>query len=398
MSHEIATKAHLNKLDGDRRRRRSSRIILFSVLLMTTAVAWGYFATLDQTSRATGQIIPAGRDQIIQAPDGGQITRILVREGDHVKARQPLFLLDQAKVSAGVDEAKGRVAALQAQMARIEAELFDKPLSFPSDSSQFAELEASQKQLYLKRRTSLHEQLASLDRMRALAQNELELNQPLLKSGDVSRSEVMRLQRQVVDIEAQSDNTRNKYLQDLQAEYAKVGEDLVTAREVLKQRQAGMLDTVIRAPTDGVVKNVRFTTEGGVLRAADELAQIVPTGQELIVEAKVSPSDIAYIRVGQGASLKFDAYDSSIFGSADGVVTYISPDTLSEQSPGTAERTFYRVHIRVDTRHMKGPAGHAVQLQPGMTATVEIKTGSGTVLGYLLKPIIKTLAEAMNEK
>ena len=153
-----------------------------------------------------------------------------------------------------------------------------------------------------------------------------------------------------------------------------------------------------RAPTDGVVKNVRFTTEGGVLRAADELAQIVPTGQELIVEAKVSPSDIAYIRVGQGASLKFDAYDSSIFGSADGVVTYISPDTLSEQSPGTAERTFYRVHIRVDTRHMKGPAGHAVQLQPGMTATVEIKTGSGTVLGYLLKPIIKTLAEAMNEK
>ncbi|MEY4160354.1 MAG: hypothetical protein RLZZ136_975, partial [Pseudomonadota bacterium] len=190
----------------------------------------------------------------------------------------------------------------------------------------------------------------------------------------------------------------NKYLQDLQTEYAKVGEDLVTAQEVLKQRQAAMQDTVITASTDGVVKNVRFTTIGGVLRAGDELAQIVPTGEELIVEAQVSTSDIAYIRQGQGASLKFDAYDSSIFGSADGVVTYVSPDTLSEQQSGGPERTFYRVHIRVDTRPMKGLGGQAVALQPGMTATVEIKTGDNTVLGYLMKPILKTVSESMQER
>jgi adhesin transport system membrane fusion protein len=398
MSHELATQVHLTKLDAERRQRRSSRIILSSALLMASAIGWGYYAKLDQTSRATGQIIPAGHDQIIQAPDGGQIKQILVKEGDHVEAHQPMFLLDQVKMRAGVDEARGRLAALEAQMARIDAELFDKPLSFPAGAGQFHDIEASQQQLYTKRRIALHEQLASLDRMHSLAQNELDLNQPLLKSGDVSRSEVIRLQRQVVDIEAQSSNTRNKYIQDLQAEYAKVGEDLVTAREVLKQRLAGMQDTVIRAPTAGVVKNVRFTTEGGVLRAADELAQVVPTGQELIVEAKVSPSDIAYIRPGQGASLKFDAYDSSIFGGADGVVTYISPDTLSESGPGGGEHTYYRVHIRVDTRNMKGLGGRPVQLQPGMTATVEIKTGGGTVLNYLLKPLVKTLSEAMNEK
>ncbi len=398
MSNQPFPHYHQSSGDSQRRRHRSSIIILLSAAIFACTIGWAYFAHLDQISRATGQIIPAGRVQVIQAPDGGQIVQILVKEGDKVRRGQTLFLLDRTKVGAAVNEGRSRASALQAQMTRIEAELFDKPLVFPASLADFADLQANQRQLYSKRRTALQQQLASLERMRGLVQRELTMNEPLLASGDVSRSEVMRLERQVVDVQAQIDNTRNKYLQDLQTEYAKVGEDLATAQEVLKQREASLQDTVIVAPTDGVIKNVRFTTQGGVLRAGDELLQIVPTGEELIVEAKVSPADIAYVQVGQGASLKFDAYDSSIFGSADGTVAYISPDTLSEQAPGAPEHTFYRVHVRVDTRSMRPVAGKQVQLQPGMTATVEIKTGDNTVMGYLMKPIIKTMSESMNER
>ena len=398
MPNHLAPLDYINPTATVRRRKRASLIIVLSATLLALASLWAHFAHLDQISRASGQIIPAGRVQVIQAPDGGQILRIHVKEGDVVRRGQVLFELDNIKAQASVDEGKGKVAAFEAQLARIEAELFDKPLVFPAEASAFPALTASQRALFVKRRTALNGQIAALRQMHSLAQNELAMNQPLLASGDVSRSEVMRLERQSIDVEAQIENTKNKYLQDLQAEYAKVREDLGSAQEVLKQRQSTLQDTIIVAPTDGVVKNVRFTTLGGVLRAGDELLQIVPTGEELIAEAKVSPSDIAYVRLGQGASVKFDAYDSSIYGDAEGTVTYISADTLAEQTPGAPEHTFYRVHIRLDTHHMKAPTGQAIQLQPGMTTTVEIRTGNNTVLGYLFKPIIKTISESMGER
>lgn len=309
-----------------------------------------------------------------------------------------LFALDPVRTKAAVDEGRERVAALEAQMARIEAELFDRQLVFPPSLNAFRDVEENQRQLFQKRRASLNGQLASLNHMHKLVVQELAMNRPLLDTGDVSRSEVMRLERQVVDIQSQIENTRNRYLQDLQTEYAKVGEDLETAREVLKQREAALQDTVIVAPTNGVVKNVRFTTQGGVLRPGDEMLQIVPTDEELIAEAKVSPSDIAYIRPGQGATIKFDAYDSSIYGSAEGTVTYVSPDTLTEQVPGAPERPYYRVHIKVDTSRMKVIDKNKIQLQPGMTVTAEIKTGNNTVLSYLMKPITKTISGSLTER
>ena len=374
--------------------RRSSKIIMLSAAAFVGVTIWSAFADLDQISRASGQIIPSGKVQVVQAPDGGQITKILVREGDRIRRGQVLFELDAVRAKAAVDEGRGRVASLQAQMARIEAELFDRPLVFPASLDGFDDLKMNQRQLLEKRKAALNGQLNSLGRMRSLAVQELDMNRPLLQTGDVSRSEVMRIERQVVDIASQIENTRNRYLQDLQADYAKVGDELETAQEVLKQREAALQDTVITAPTDGLVKNVRFTTIGGVLRPGDEMLQIVPTGDSLIVEAKVSPADVAYVRQGQTAALKFDAFDSSIYGSAEGVVVYISPDTLTEQLPGVPERSYYRVHINVDTTRMKAHAGSKVQLQPGMTATAEIKTG----LGYLLKPITKTLSGSLTER
>lgn len=372
--------------------------VLSVSLFLIALIGWSFWAELEQVSRAPGQVIPTGRVQIIQSSDGGVIADIKVREGDRVEKGQLLVLLDQVKIKAAVSESQGKVASLMSSMARINAELFDRPLNFPAEVQAYPDFVANQTMLYQKRRQAVQDTLSSLQGMLRLAQQELDLNKPLVASGDVARADVLRMERGVNDLKAQIVNVRNKYLQDLQAEYTKTEEDLVAAREILAQRSDMLKDTEIRAPASGIVKNVRLTTIGGVLRPGDEVLSIVPTGDILIVEARVSPSDIAYVRMGQTASVKFDAYDSSIYGGATGKVIYVSPDTLTE-SKASGDTVFYRVHTSVDTRSMKPHMpGERIEIQPGMTATVEIQTGKNTVFRYLAKPITKTLGDAMKER
>ena len=274
-----------------------STIVIFGIVaFFALALAWSFWAELDQVSRAPGQIIPSGRIQVIQSTDGGQITSIHVREGDHVRKGQVLVELDDIKLRAAVAEAQGKVASLMSTMSRIDAELFDRPLSFPAEVRAFPEFVSNQTLLYQKRRQALQDQLAALRRMLGLMDQELDMNMPLLTQGDVSKADVLRLQRSVSDLQSQIVNVRNKYIEDLQTEYAKTEEDLVTAREVLAQRTDGLKDTKIIAPVDGIVKNVKLTTLGGVLRPSDEVMSIVPTGEKLILECKMSPKDIAYVR------------------------------------------------------------------------------------------------------
>lgn len=377
---------------------QSSMVIYGIVIFFVLAVSWSFWAELDQVSRAPGSVIPTGRIQVIQSTDGGQIEKIFVREGDTVKEGEQLVQLEDVKLKASVGEAQGKVASLMSTMSRINAELFDRPLVFPPEVRAYPEFVNNQTLLYTKRRQALQDQIGALREMLGLMKEELQMNQPLLEQGDVSRADVLRLQRSVSDIQSQIVNVRNKYLSDLQAEYTKTEEDLVSAREILAQRSDALKDTKIRAPVDGIVKNIKLTTVGGVLRPSDEVMSIVPTGDELIVEAKMSPKDVAYVRVGQKASVKFDAYDSSIYGAATGKVTYISPDTLTEQT-AQGELVFYRVHIEVDTSRMKPRLpGEKIEIQPGMTTTAEIQTGKNTVWHYLTKPINKTMGEAMTER
>ena len=362
------------------------------------AVVWSVYAELDQVSRAPGQAIPSGHVQVLQTTDGGTIARILVKEGDVVAKGQLLVTLDTVRIQAAVDEAEGKVASLKATMTRISAELFDRPLAFPADVQKFPALIADQRLLYEKRRRALEDQIESLRAMLALNQQELDMNLPLLKQGDVSRADVLRLQRSVSDLKSQITNVRNKYISDLQAEYTHTDEELVAAQEILDQRKDALRDTEIRAPVDGIVKNVHLTTIGGVLKSGEEVLSIVPTGGTLVVEARVSPSDIANIKVGETASIKFDAYDSSIYGSARGQVIYVSPDTITEVQP-TGQTAYYRVKISVDPSTMKPHmAGERIAIQPGMTATVEILTGRNSVFRYLMKPISKTMGESLDEK
>lgn len=377
----------------------SRSFVVYAIsLFIVFAVAWSLWAELDQVSRAPGQVIPAGRLQVLQSTDGGTISEILVREGDSVRRGQLLVKLDEVRIKAVVEEARAKVASLQISMTRINAELFERPLSFPPESKAYPEFVENQTMLYQKRRQALEDQLRSIRAMLRLNQQELDMNLPLLAQGDVSRADVLRLQRSVSDLQAQLVNIRNKYLTDLQAEYTKTQEDLITAKEMLNQRSDALKDTQIVAPTDGIVKNVRLTTIGAVLRPGDEVLTIVPTGEKLIVEARVAPADIANIRLGQAASLKFDAYDSSIYGAASGRVSFISPDTTMEQTP-TGTVSFYRVQIAADTSRMKPhKPGETIAMQPGMTVTAEILTGRNTVFRYLFKPLSKTFSEAMTER
>jgi adhesin transport system membrane fusion protein len=383
-------------------RSRSAAIIVgLTALLVFGFIAWSLWARLDQITRAPGQVIPTGRVQLIQSTNGGEISRILVREGDAVRRGQLLMTLNPAQVTAGVDEALARVAALKTTRARVEAELFGRPLRFPGDTLAFPAFVANERSLYAKRRGALADQLAALARMESLANQELGLNRPLVTSGDVSRSELLRMERSVSDLSAQRVNIQNKYIQDLQAEYTKVNEELVSAQQQLTQRNEVLGDTEIHSPVDGIVKNVRLTTVGGVLRPGDEAMQIVPTGAALLVEAKVPPADIAFVRLGQPASVRFDAYDSAIYGTGDGEVTFISPDTISEAATqqGGPAQVYYRVHLSVATRRMRTPnPAERIALQPGMTATAEIKTGEHTVFRYLTKPLMRTMQESMGER
>lgn len=378
--------------------RQSTLIILLAAAAVFGFIGWSVWAELDQITRAKGQVIPSGRNQIIQSLDGGIVSQMHVQAGDRVKRGQLLVTLDAVNQAAAVDESDAKVAALRTQMVRIQAELFNRPLVFPPDLLRFTDFVANQRGLYTQRREALNSDLANLRQMLALVKDELDMNLPLVESGDVSRSEILRMQRTVQDLQGQITNKRNVYLQELQTEYAKIEEDLATAEQAMTQRKAALVRTKLYAPADGVVVNVRFTTLGAVIKPGDEVMQISPSGDELIVEAKVSPAEIAFIRVGQEANVKFDAYDSSIYGAGNGKVTYVSADTLSEQTEeGTI--SYYRVHLNVDTKQMRPrKPGEVIAIQPGMTATAEIKTGETTVFRYLTKPILKTFSESMGER
>lgn len=379
---------------------RLSYVIVGSIgLLVAAAITWSLWAELDQITRAPGSVIPLGRVQIVQSVDGGVISQINVREGDQVRRGEILVVLDRVKAQAAFDEGNAKVAALMSQKSRINAELFDTPLQFPAEIQGYTDFIRNQTQLYQRRRSSLNAELASLTSMKELLQEELDLNMPLLGSGDVARSEIIRMQRSIVDVEGKMSSKQQSYIQDLQTELAKTEEDLVTAEQVLAQRRDALEATELIAPTDGIVKNVRLTTVGGVLRPGDEVLQIVPTGERLIVEARVPPRDIAFVVAGQIASIKFDAFDSSVYGSGVGTVTFISPDTITENRSDGVQDIFYRVNLEVDISEMRPRnSTERIEIQPGMTLVAEIKTGSSTVFSYLTKPITKTFSESLEER
>lgn len=377
---------------------KPARRLLYTATLGCAALLlWAHFAPIDQITRAQGQIIASAKTQIVQAPEGGVLQKLLVKEGDAVIKGQVLGILERGRAQAAVNDGQAKVAALRISLLRLQAEVLGRPLQFPATLAQHKDYIRNQTDLYAQRQRALHEELAALSESWRLSKEELAMNEPLLKRGDVSKSDVLRLQRQVSDVQAQITNKRNKYLQDAQAEMTKAQEELKTQEELLAERTQLLAHTELVAPTDGIVKNIKIHTEGGVLRPSEELLHILPTKSSLIVEVKLKPAEVAFIKQGMPVNVKLDAYDYAIFGSLKGVVSYISADTLSEDTK-QGELIYYRVHVTITSREFKGDEAQNIEVRAGLLATVEIKTGQRTVLQYLTKPVMKAWSQGMGER
>jgi len=375
------------------RSRLSIWIALIGIVIL---IVWASFAKIDQVTRAQATVIASARTQEIQASEGGVLTQLAVTEGEEVKAGQLLVVLEEERAKAAVDNSASKTAALTAKLARLNAEIFEKSLVFPKGVQDYPEYVQNQTALYNRRRQAINEEVSSLQKMLVLARQELRMNEPLLKYGDVSQADVIKLSRQVADIEAQINNKRNKYFEEAQAEMTKAQEELDTELEQLRDRAQVLEEKRLMAPTEGKIKNINVTTIGGVVKPGEIIMQILPTSSDLVIDAKVSPADIAYVKEGQEATVKLDAYDYSIFGAMKGTVNYISPDTLMEKTP-EGEEPYYRVLIVINGAEFKG-RGDEIVIKPGMTASVYIKAMERTVLSYLTKPITKTLSEGLGER
>ena len=407
-------------LFANSRRQRAVVVLVAVIILMVGVVAWASVMQIETRSQAMGQVIASERTQVIQASVDGVMAKLLVREGETVQRNQLLAVLEQTQAQAAVNESSGKVAALKAAIVRYEAELQDiqssatpdtaraggarqrlrstGQLDFPQQLQAFPDFIRNQTELYERRRRSLLEELAVLGRLRDNVQEELRMSEPLLKTGDISRVEILRLQKQVAELEGQIINRRNKYFQDAQTELTRVQEELRSQQQSLTDRSVNFNRTEIRTPAAGVVRNIRITTRGARVRPGDIMLDLLPTDGELVLEAKLKPGDIGHVAVGQPATVKLDAWDYSIYGMLDGDVIYISPDALNEDTRA-GEHIYYRIRIRIrpDSR-LRDRTGKTIEVQSGMTGQIDIRTGGQTVLTYLTKPVTKTLHQSFHER
>jgi len=355
---------------------------------------WAALTEIDQVKRAQGQVIATDRTQVIQAVDGGVLRELFVQEGQEVKPGQLLASFEKTRVQAALDDTQGKVMALRIALARLRAEVYDQELTFEKDMAQYPALIENQRNLYNRRKTAFTEDIRALRKVRSVLLEENAMIRQLETTGDVSQSDILRTRRQIADIEAQITTRYNKFFQDAQAEMTKAQEDLNAQSEALNDRTQLLEQTDMTAPSAGLVKSIRVTTLGGVVRAGDTVMELLPTQSGLVLEAKVYPMDIAFITVGQPANVKLDAFEASIYGGFSGEVVYVSPDTLTEETQ-RGPQPYYRVHVRIGEKDFEGKNAQRMEVRPGMTAQVDFVVNKRTVLSYLVNPVTKTLSQAL---
>lgn len=374
---------------------RANWAIYLMLMFVTMALFWASFARVDEVTRAEAKVVPDGREQNIASLEGGIISKIWVREGMLVEAGQALLQLDPTRVEAQRNEGQAKREALLASRARLEAESMGAPLAFPEGLS--ADIVKGETEVHSARRRSLEEAVGVSRGSLGLINRELRMAQRMADKGLMSEVEVMRLRRQANDLQLQIQERVNRFRQDantdlirVKTELAQLDEQLVVKRDVLSR-------TVLKSPVRGLIKNIKLGTLGGVVPSGATIMEIVPVGDRVLVEARIKPSDIGFVRVGSHAEVKLAAYDYYTYGGLKGVVEYISPDALGEESKTAAQDNMYfRALIRSEVSTLKSK-GKPLTVMPGMTASVDIRTGERSVLQFLLKPVLKS-QEAFRER
>ncbi|MGY4879031.1 HlyD family type I secretion periplasmic adaptor subunit [Vreelandella aquamarina] len=436
------TSAHLNRdwaSDADWARMQQdpirAKLFLYTVFLSVVAlIVWSYFAEIDEVTRGQGRVIPAQQLQRVQSFDGGVVQAIKVREGDMVQVGEVLMEIDPTRFVSDFRENQSQVQSLRARAERLRALVTDTPFS-PSEELlvEAPSVVAQERQVFESRREELREQKTVLeDRIRQrraellearlrrdtasrelnMASQELQLTRPLLQSGAVSEVEVLRLEREVSRNRGERDQA-NAAIERLQAA---VEESESQLRELVAERQSewrdelantigeiqslqeastGLEDRVqlseIRSPVNGVVQRLYINTRGGVVQPGQEVIDIVPSDEQLLVEARIAPQDIAFLRPGQSATVKLTAYDYAVYGGLEAELEHISADTITDEEGNT----FYQVRVRTLEGQINA---EEMAVIPGMTAQVDIMTGKRTVMEFLLKPVLRAWNNSLGER
>ncbi|WP_288486050.1 HlyD family type I secretion periplasmic adaptor subunit [uncultured Novosphingobium sp.] len=371
------------------------RIIPILSVGILAFLVWSYFGVLDEVAVGSGKVTPPSRSQIIQSLEGGIVNGIFVREGDIVRPGQKLATLDRARFSSMLGEAEAKARSLEATAARLEAEINGGTPQFSPAVREMPGLVGREMELMRSRRQNLQVATASMRESLALTRRQLAMTEPLVELGAANQVEIIQLRRQENEIQAKLDSLRNQYVIDASNDYAKAKAELDQVVQVVGGRRDQLDRTTLASPVRGIVKNLEVTTIGGVIQPGGSLMEIVPLEKNLLIETRMSPRDIAFLRPGQPATVKITAYDPSIYGTLAGTVDRISPDTLQDEVH--RDQVYYRVYVRTNRSTLHAKNGREYAIMPGMVSTVEIKTGSKTVLQYLMKPINKA-NEAMREK
>jgi len=419
------------------RPRMFSHILLVSVaVFFVVFLSWASWAALEEVTRGDGTVIPSRQVQVVQNLEGGIVAELMVREGEIVEQGQVLMRIDNVRAASDYREQRARYLALLAGIARLEAEVGETAIEFPDEvlteapsrarsetalfNSRQEELEAeleilrSQAEQRQQELEELKKRLSQFQTSFELASEELAITEPLARQQLISRAQLLRLRREVNDLEGQLEQTRLA-VPRVEAAHREANQRIASAystfrsealRELNLQRTelAGITETIVagedrvrrtevRSPVRGTVKLINFNTIGGVIQPGEDLMEITPLEDTLLIEANIRPADIAFLHPGHKASVKITAYDYAIYGGLAGEVEHISAGTITNDKG----ESFYKVRVRTERNYL-GTEQAPLEIIPGMTAQVDVITGDKTVLDYLLKPILKAQQNALRER
>ncbi|MGZ0752555.1 HlyD family type I secretion periplasmic adaptor subunit [Kluyvera sichuanensis] len=417
---------------------RVVRITLWAILgFFIIMIAWASLAEIDEVTRGDGKAIPSSRLQKIQNLEGGIVAEVFVHEGEVVKAGAPLLRLDDTRFRSNAGESEADRLALEARIQRLTAQLDDKETltlspdiveKSPDIANGEMELFASVNKRIQSELSGLDEQLVQkkqelLDyqakgeqyrRSLGLLQQEISMSEPLVAKGAISKVEVLRLRRSEVEtrgqlesvtlsvpraqaaikeIESKMGETRGRYRSEALSQLNEARTELSKLTATGKAIEDRVNRTLVTSPVRGIVQQLMVNTIGGVIQPGNDLVEIVPLDDTLLIEAKIRPQDIAFLRPGQEAMVKFTAYDFTIYGGLKAKLEQISPDTVTDKDG----KSFYVIRLRTEKNHL-GSDEKPLIIIPGMVASVDIITGKKTILAYLLKPILRAKAEAFRER